>query len=194
MAFGSEDEPFTLNNHYLDDYKDKFIAFYKGAREKEIRGRISARIEAFKRRRGDERNDTSGEEDDDPIALIIRGVAGLGLQEFKVDDIYKLYPRDRMESAIDIMAGVRAYFQVAYKRFADNVPQAINHELIRGIKRDMLKTLFSQLGLDGPDGHRICKDLAQESPQIAGRRLDLQKKIERLETASSRLLNIGTSS
>ena len=82
---------------------------------------------------------------------------------------------------------------MAYKRFADNVPQAIHHELIRGMKRDMLETLYSQLGLDGPEGYRICKDLAQESPQIAGRRLDLQKKIERLETASSRLLNVGTS-
>lgn len=29
-----EDVPFSLNTHYLADYKDKFLAHYKGAREK----------------------------------------------------------------------------------------------------------------------------------------------------------------
>jgi Dynamin GTPase effector domain len=81
---------------------------------------------------------------------------------------------------------------VAYKRFADNVPLAIDRELVCGIKQDILSILYSKLGLNGPDGHKICKELAQESPQVADKRVDLQKKLERLQTASSQLLSVGT--
>jgi hypothetical protein len=57
-----------------------------------------------------------------------------------------------------------------------------------------MSKMMSNLGLHGPDGHRKCKEWAQESPQIADRRMDLDKKIERLETASLQLMNVGTSS
>jgi len=80
---------------------------------------------------------------------------------------------------------------VAYKRFADIVPLAIDQELIRGLERDMLPTLYAGLGINGPDGHRICRDLTQESPQVADRREELVKKLERLHTASQELLHIG---
>ncbi|KAG5649860.1 hypothetical protein H0H81_001744 [Sphagnurus paluster] len=89
------------------------------------------------------------------------------------------------------MADVRAYFQVAYKRFADNVPLAIDLDLVRGAEKDILRVLYADLGINGPDGHRICVELAQESLQVADRRLDLQKRLERLEIATGELLSIG---
>jgi hypothetical protein len=51
---------------------------------------------------------------------------------------------------------------------------------------DVLKELYSKLGVNGEDGARICRELAQESPQVAGKRADLLKKLEWLETASAR--------
>ncbi|KAH6910213.1 P-loop containing nucleoside triphosphate hydrolase protein [Coprinopsis sp. MPI-PUGE-AT-0042] len=189
-----ESRPFTLNEHYLSDYKDKFMSFYKGAREKEIRGSISAQIEAFNRGADNQHSyQDQNEIELGPVAQVLCGLAAMGMQGSKAEDIFKMLPRDKMEPAIDIMAHVRAYFQVAYKRFTDNVPLAIDHEFVCGIKQDILPTMLSRLGLHGPEGHRICKDLAQESPQIADRRMDLEKKIERLETASSQLMNVGTS-
>ena len=116
-----------------------------------------------------------------------------------------------MGPALVIMADVRAYFQgksliilfylkwleifsyscccsVAYKRFADNIPLAIDVELVRGVERGILKELYSKLGVNGEDGARICRELAQESPQVSDKRADLRKKLERLEIASSQLL------
>jgi hypothetical protein len=81
---------------------------------------------------------------------------------------------------------------VAYKRFTDNAPLAIDSELVRGAERGMLQLLYTTLGINGPDGLRICQDLAQESPHIAGKRSDLLKKLERLENASIELLSLGT--
>ena len=80
---------------------------------------------------------------------------------------------------------------VAYKRFADNIPLAIDLELVQGAEQNILSTLYSNLGINGQDGVRVCKELAQESPQVADRRADLLKKLERLEIASDELLHVG---
>ena len=82
-------------------------------------------------------------------------------------------------------------FAVAYKRFSDNVPLAIDSELVRGAEKGMLQMLYTTLGINGPDGLRVCQELAQESPHIADKRSDLLKKLERLENASRELLSLG---
>lgn len=76
---------------------------------------------------------------------------------------------------------------VAYKRFVDMVPLAVDHELVRGVDRNALSILNTRLGIHGLSGHRIAKELASESPQIADKREELMKKLERLETASGEL-------
>jgi hypothetical protein len=83
------------------------------------------------------------------------------------------------------------FLPVAYKRFADNVPLAIDHELVRGVERGILSIMNAGLGINGPDGLRICKELAQESPNVSNRREELTKKLERLSIASEELLKIG---
>lgn len=79
---------------------------------------------------------------------------------------------------------------VAYKRFVDNIPLAIDVELVRGLERSVLKELYAKLGVNGEDGTRICRELAQESPQVSDKRTDLLKKLERLEIASAQLLHL----
>ncbi len=88
------------------------------------------------------------------------------------------------------MSLLRSY-TVAYKRFADNIPLAIDHDLVRGVDRGLLGTLSERLGIYGSNGQDICKELAQESPQVAGRREELTKKLERLQTASEELMKTG---
>ena len=67
----------------------------------------------------------------------------------------------------------------------------IDRELVLGVQRGALDALYTALGIKGPEGYNICQELAQESPQIADRRADLQKRLERLETASQQLLHVG---
>ncbi len=80
------------------------------------------------------------------------------------------------------------HFPVAYKRFADNVPLAIDVELVRGLEGNLLKVLFSHLGINGPKGDAVCKEFAQENRKVADRRVDLRKKLERLEAGHMELL------
>ena len=83
------------------------------------------------------------------------------------------------------------FFLVAYKRFVDNVPLAIDHELVRGVERGLLSMLYTSLGVNSEDGTRISKELAQESSGVAHRRAELGKKLERLRIASEELFRIG---
>ena len=62
------------------------------------------------------------------------------------------------------------FLLVAYKRFTDNVPLAIDAELVLGVPEGLLKVLFAQLGINGPNWEDICKDLLQESRKTAERR------------------------
>ncbi|KAF8143506.1 P-loop containing nucleoside triphosphate hydrolase protein, partial [Mycena galopus ATCC 62051] len=184
------DGPLTLNAHYLADYKSKFFSYYKSAREEKQNPILAQAIASFKSDvtavdQYGNRLPLTG------IAQALSGLASVGLGAVTAADLVKLLPPDRFDPALNIMADVRAYFQVAYKRIADNIPLAIDHELVRGVGRDLLPTLYRGLGVNGPEGLRICRELAQESPSVAGKREELLKRLERLETASRELVRVG---
>lgn len=79
-------------------------------------------------------------------------------------------------------------FPVAYKRFVDHIPMAIDYELVRGGEVDVFHLLWTKLELDGKDTHEKCRDYAQEAAQIADRREELEKKLERLAEAIKHLI------
>uniref|UniRef100_A0A0W0FU61 P-loop containing nucleoside triphosphate hydrolase protein n=1 Tax=Moniliophthora roreri TaxID=221103 RepID=A0A0W0FU61_MONRR len=167
-----EARPSTLNTHYFTDYRDKFLGFYKGQRMQELHPDLMY----------DCLMDGASLKIQDAVSVL----TGLGIDPKPVD-LLRLLPPDEMEPALKIMAEVRAYFQVAYKRFVDMVPLTIDYELIRGLDRDILTTLLSGLRIHSEDGPRICREFAHESPQLAGRREELSKKMERLLSASQEL-------
>jgi hypothetical protein len=79
---------------------------------------------------------------------------------------------------------------VAYKRFGDIIPLAIDYEFVFGVGRGMSQVLYQGLELSGPDGRDICKDLAQEPLNISARRETLRNQLERLGRARQELLNV----
>jgi len=80
---------------------------------------------------------------------------------------------------------------VAYKRFADNIPLAIDLELVRGLESGVHSALCTHVGVSGPNATSICQKLAGEFPAVARDRADLLKKLERLGSASKELLYFG---
>lgn len=195
-----EDTPFSLNTHYLSDYKSKFLTFYRGVRNKGNHKDVMSQIDTYT----SPKNSSSSY----GISKVMSGLAEIGLIGVQARDLAKLFKIDDMEPALEIMADVRAYFQgasfgceilwnpltpvlVACKRFSDNIPMAIDRELVYGVERDALALLRNGLGLNSIDAHQICKEFAQESPSIASKREELAKKLERLEEASKQLLQVG---
>jgi hypothetical protein len=62
---------------------------------------------------------------------------------------------------------------------------------VRGLKDDIEQTLYKGLGILGPKGQTICKELAEERPNVASKREDLQNQLSRLLKASKELVQIG---
>ncbi|KAJ7331028.1 hypothetical protein DFH08DRAFT_1022202 [Mycena albidolilacea] len=201
--------PQTLNTHYLSDYKEKFLNYYKHLRQRDRNSTLAAAIPGFDQEEEQSCRDADSvpvpvdqesfeapaakpsyyrgpsvryiEEAIAPklspsarISEILNHLSSLDLK-VRAEDLMKLCPKDPMEPAFNIMADVRAYFQVAYKRVADNIPAAIDHDLVRGVGRDILPTLMKGLGLNGPDAMRIARDFAKENPAVAERGLSWKR-------------------
>ncbi|KAG6810925.1 hypothetical protein H0H92_009760 [Tricholoma furcatifolium] len=187
-----EDCPFTLNTHYLTDYKEKFLAHFRSAREKDRNPKLMNAIEEYSPTPSSIVHYARGSSPPAPtgIAKVLASLVEMGIT-VKPEALSKLIEPDGMDPALIIMADVRAYFQVAYKRFADNIPLAIDYELVWGAERDVLGALNTGLGIHGEHGDRICKEFAQENASIAGRREELTKKLDRMQAAAAQLLHIG---
>jgi hypothetical protein len=109
-----EEQPFSLNTHYLADYKSKFLSHYRASREYYEQPKLIKAIQNY----GKSLTTTeawSGLQTDHPtgIARVLAGLAEIGMTGVKAEDLPKLLPPDRMEPALIIMADVRAYFQGA---------------------------------------------------------------------------------
>ncbi|KAH9965467.1 P-loop containing nucleoside triphosphate hydrolase protein [Russula dissimulans] len=171
-----EQEPFTMNEHYYMEYRSKFLAHYKEAR---LRAKSNF-IRNLENR--DDRDMTQAM--NDALASLTR----MGLESVDASLLANLLPSDPMEPAIGIMADVRAYFQVAYKRFVDNVPMGIDRTLLRGVTVGLEEALHKGLGVGGPGGFEKCQKLLSEPGDIVERRSELQKRRQRLLLAKEELV------
>lgn len=195
-----EKAPTTLNVHYYSDYKIKFLGYYKGCRDRE---ELTTKLQNYRAPTTIHANPHNGQAFHQGIQKALTGLTEIGLS-VQVGDLPKLLPVDPMEPALLIMAGVRAYFQgmclhgdvdlklkepfvVAYKRFADMVPLAIDYEIVRGLHKGMEQALLDGLSLTGPDAYVRCQLMVQEHSSVASKRTELQKKLDRLNAASLEL-------
>ncbi|KIM62717.1 hypothetical protein SCLCIDRAFT_118891 [Scleroderma citrinum Foug A] len=172
-----EGSPTTLNTHYFTDYRGKFFAYYKGVRDNNSLTTQNWKTPV-------EPGKAAG------VQKVISSLAEIGLNA-RPEDLPKLLPADPMEAAIAIMASVRAYFQVAYKRFIDMVPMAIDYELVRGLERGLDRALRDGLQLTGTDAHERCAAMLQEPTSVAMQRQEVSKKLERLREARKELRKLS---
>jgi GTP-binding protein EngB required for normal cell division len=164
-----ERRPFSLNQQYFYDYKDDYLSFYQSWGQ---RGRNDQPDQAST---PDQQNSAS--------AQIPTGSPQAGITGTNAADL----TTDAMGPALDVMAGVRAYLQVACKRFTDNIPLATDRDFVLGVGEDISTVLQEALKIGDPEGIQICKDLVQQPSDISARRKELQKKLSRLDEARKEL-------
>ncbi|KIK36073.1 hypothetical protein CY34DRAFT_544266 [Suillus luteus UH-Slu-Lm8-n1] len=179
-----EKSPTTLNVHYYSHYKTKFLGYYKGCRDQ---GELTIKLQNYRAPTTVHSNPVHGQAFQQAVHKAISGLTEAGLSGVQASDISKLLPVDPMEPALLIMAGVRAYFQVAYKRFADMVPLAIDYEIVRGLHKGIEQALLDGLSLTGPEAYSRCQLMVQEHSNVSSKRAELQKKLDRLRAASAEL-------
>ncbi|KAH9830095.1 P-loop containing nucleoside triphosphate hydrolase protein [Rhodofomes roseus] len=121
----------------------------------------------------------------DALALLTK----LGYKSLKVEDLGKLNPPDEFEEEMQVMAEVRAYFHVAYKRIIDYVPLSVDHLFLFGLSERLQDTLIEKLGLGSAKSTERCAAYLSEDASVVAARTELLGKRERLESVQKELDN-----
>ncbi|KAI0087492.1 P-loop containing nucleoside triphosphate hydrolase protein [Irpex rosettiformis] len=122
---------------------------------------------------------------------VIEGLKRLGYAGVRPEDLQKLSPSDEYEEELALMAEVRAYFKVAYKRIIDYVPLAIDHELLYAFTDDLQFHLLSALGINGTEAVAKCAGYLAEDPDIVAEREELLSRKMRLLGVQAELLKVN---
>lgn len=94
------EEPATVNEHYLADYKRKFQGRYKAARR--IYVEHTPNLQTLV---------DGGYQNTSYMREVVANLGAMGLPGVQKDDLLRLIPADPADDAIEIMAEVRAYYQ-----------------------------------------------------------------------------------
>ncbi|THH04716.1 hypothetical protein EW146_g10107 [Bondarzewia mesenterica] len=187
-----EGAPHTQNRRYYSDFRSKFFSYYKGVRQSSSHSDLMTKLQPQPQPPRVDLPARRAILESMPSALdkTLAALNELGIRDVLPISLAKLLPPDPMDEAIEIMADVRAYFQVAYKRFVDNLTMTIDQELVRGLTVGLEALLFNGLRVNGPQGFENCRKLLQEPPAIVKRRSELQKRRERLTLARQELMDV----
>ena len=98
-----EARPRTLNDHYFRDYRDKFLAYYRGHRSQYNNIPLLQKLKKH--------TSNGSSEFDENVRNILAAFSALDVHDVQPTDLAKVLPSDPYEAAINIMASVRAYFQ-----------------------------------------------------------------------------------
>ncbi|EJF61472.1 hypothetical protein DICSQDRAFT_161582 [Dichomitus squalens LYAD-421 SS1] len=132
-----------------------------------------------------------GNEKQTLIRETLANLTKLGYHGLGEVDLGKLNPPDIYEEELQVMAEVRAYFQVAYKRVIDYIPLSIDHHFLYAFSVEVQRLLFERLGLGTVDAARRCSSYIAEDPTIVSTRDELTAKKKRLESVQRALFNFG---
>jgi hypothetical protein len=102
-----ETQPYTRNNHYFTDSRNKFYSFYKGLLDPGKNNNFLQNLEDMKQKKNLVAFQGS-------LSKTLSGLAEMGFSNVDSTSLTRLQEPDPMEAAIEIMADVRAYFQGMY--------------------------------------------------------------------------------
>ncbi|KAI0698693.1 P-loop containing nucleoside triphosphate hydrolase protein [Earliella scabrosa] len=125
------------------------------------------------------------------IKKTLANLVELGYEGISAEDLGKLNPPDEYEDELQVMAEVRAYFQVAYKRVIDYIPLSIDHHFLYAFADALPHELFTRLGLGAANAAARCDSYIAEDPTIVATRDELLAKKKRLENVQRALYDFG---
>ncbi|KAI0633205.1 P-loop containing nucleoside triphosphate hydrolase protein [Trametes polyzona] len=208
--------PFTQNTHYLASKRTMQLAQYKQARASRSQnqapnGKSSDESDsgsAYEQATlgGGKTNGSNGKNGSSPAVprspktlnqkekeTLSEALAALVKLGYSVgeDDLGKLNPPDTYEEELEVMAEVRAYFQVAYKRVIDYTPLLIDLHLLYKLEERLQGVLIERLGLGSAKADARCAAYIAEDPHVSALRSELLAKRAKLEKVQRALYDFG---
>ncbi|KAG2743383.1 hypothetical protein P692DRAFT_201171206 [Suillus brevipes Sb2] len=208
---------YTQNTHYLQTLRDKWLSHYKTVRSRPSQYKaqedgvsVPLRPETpkpfenrpilddtdFKSSKNSKLRMQSTPLADTPEAKALRALADAGYANLRVSDLARLLPPDSFEEELSVMADVRAYYHVAYKRIIDHIPFTIEHALHHALAGQLSQSLLTSLLTDIVSGTNFSErmnELVSEDASIAQKRTKLSTKKQRLLDIRRRLVTFADS-
>ncbi|KAF7800197.1 hypothetical protein EIP86_011444 [Pleurotus ostreatoroseus] len=129
---------------------------------------------------------------DEKESELLAALARFGISGLSASDVLgKLNPPDEYQEEIEVMAEVRAYFKVTYKRIIDFVPLTIDHEFLFALADSLQDRLVEKMGLGTDGSAERCKAYLAEDHHIVATREELMSRKKRLEKVREQLLDFG---
>ncbi|TFY83071.1 hypothetical protein EWM64_g941 [Hericium alpestre] len=173
----SEHTPFTQNEHYLHTCEEKWLSI-QGCSCCCVQASIIPEAESAS---------FSIQEQNELLAHLMQ----FGHQVQSLADLAKLSPPDEFETEMMVMAQVRSYFQVAYKRVIDTIPSMIDLVFLKGVQNDIQNFLLEKIQIGGKDGRDLCARYLAEDPDVVARRDEIMARQETLEKVKAELYSFG---
>ncbi|ESK87740.1 hypothetical protein Moror_11277 [Moniliophthora roreri MCA 2997] len=198
-ALEAEETPFTQNTHYLQTTTDKWLSKYKSLRAERNQSTAVPKPSSDANPASSQAEPVSAKPSAAPQAQepkpeavneLLSLLAKCGYTGVTVEDLGKLKPADEYETELQVMAEVRGYFQVAYKRIIDNVPNFIDLRFLKALGKDMQRFLITELGLGTASANEKCAQYLVEDPLMVARRAELKARVKRLESVQRELNNL----
>ncbi|TFK69296.1 hypothetical protein BDN72DRAFT_959668 [Pluteus cervinus] len=114
-------------------------------------------------------------------------LADLGYRGLKEGDLARLNLPDEYETEMKVMAEVRGYFMVSFKRVIDVIPMLIDLKFVRAIAGEMQKNLLEKLALGNEDVRERCVEYLRQDPVVERRREELEAMMQRMKSAQVEL-------
>ncbi|KAG2148944.1 P-loop containing nucleoside triphosphate hydrolase protein [Suillus clintonianus] len=171
---------YTQNTHYLQTLREKWLARYKTVRNRASQYKAPVHI----------RQQVT------PEAKALRALAEAGFANLGISDLARLLPPDSFQEELVVMADVRAYYHVAYKRIIDHIPLTIEHALHHALAEQLSQSLLTSLLTDvasGPNFSERMNELVSEDASIAQKRALLSSRKQRLSDIRRRLMTFSHS-
>ncbi|PIL37749.1 transporter [Ganoderma sinense ZZ0214-1] len=180
QALEREEIPyFTQNGHYLEVTRELWLGHYKEVRAQRDKYRRSSTFASTT----SYLNYSSR-----AVTEALAAIRMLqGYSNITATDLPKLLPADEYIDELGVMADVRSYFQVAYKRVIDNVPHTIHHAFVQGFAQGLRPYLLGKLDIGGEDAPQRLEKLLEEDPEVLRARKELEDRRTRLEDIKARL-------
>lgn len=109
-----KDQTFTLNDHYLSDYKQKFKTYYSAARKEKKSGKDSSFLSGLAKGLSDSVTVSESVTQRTPFAenlsTVLAKLAEMGASVSPLD-LAKVLETDSSIESLEVMAEVRAYYQ-----------------------------------------------------------------------------------
>ncbi|KAK0211639.1 P-loop containing nucleoside triphosphate hydrolase protein [Armillaria fumosa] len=121
----------------------------------------------------------------------LAALATLGFTGLTAEDLEKLHPVDEYETELKVMAEVRGYFQVSYKRIIDYVPSLIDLKFVKAVGKALQPFLIKKFELGSNEANVKCAKYLAEDPVVTAVREELVVKKRRLEKVQEELYRFG---